>query len=925
MTGFLQHIAQTLLSEHREDMSRVTLVFPNRRAGLYLKETIRQSVSETRWSPRIITLREMVDEESAAQVKDPLTLVYHLHKVYCDVMNSEETFEEFYFWGQMLLKDFDELDKYLVNARVLYTDLSKQKELDLTFEFLTREQRDLIERFWRGIQKKDARTKEQFLNVWRHLYAIYEEFNRRLDEEGMAYEGRLFRSLAETLDTHTWKNRNEVTWFAGFNALTQTEEILISHFIDNFDAKIFWDLDAYYLDDSAQEAGRFFRQYRKKRVFSSSFEGQIPNTVLNARIDAKILGVSQYVGQAKVCATDVANYLAQHPSQDLRKVAIILAEESLLLPVLHSLPEQVERVNVTMGFPLAFAPLSGFIELLIELIELSKMHGGVRQFHFRPTLALYAHPMLGGYALKLEHESKDDGKRLFYPATALVSNEITSRIFGKDPSDFLEYLISVLEELGAQESITEIENSYIFHYLSHLHRYRELVEGKVSVETFRKLFRQLVRMDRVPFTGEPLEGIQIMGVLETRNLDFDTIFILGMNEEAFPGGKNTNSYVPYNLRKAYGLPHFDQQDAIYAYLFYRLFHHATYARLYYNTEGNDLGGEEMSRFLKQLIFEKPFPVSRTVLSNIPRLTPIGNLHAKGNGGRLDRYLAGGESHFSPSAINVYLDCKLKFYYRYVAQLYINDEQEESLDSRTLGSLVHECIEAIYEPFVGKTLTSEDIKACADRVDEFLETALRSVYGIKEDEQFAPEGKNRVARSVAKRFIEQILKTDQGYAPFELLGQEKKYIHPVTLKDGRKVQLGGSIDRVDSKDGMIRILDLKTGKDELDFKNFNDLFSEKNRKKAIFQTMFYALLYPEKPEHLVPAVYNKNVLFQGDSWMVFDNGVGSHVNSFASYRDEFVEKLQEVLEEIFSEETEFNQVTDDSKCKYCDYKGICNRG
>ncbi|MCA6075292.1 PD-(D/E)XK nuclease family protein [Fulvivirga sedimenti] len=927
MKGFLYQVAEELIREHGDDMSRVTVVFPNQRAGLYLRQILRTRAERPVWAPSIISFRELVQRESNLVVPDALFLTFELYKVYHKIIPTGEAFEDFYFWGQMLLRDFDEIDKYLVPAQNIYKDLSRQKELDMAFDFLSEEQKALIQSFWRGFDGDRSESQEQFLKIWNRLNDVYDAFTARLKEDGYCYEGSMYRQLAENVETHSWRQPGDILWFAGFNALTFAEEKIVKHLLGRPTTRIFWDVDEYYVNDKRQEAGRFIRAFRHDRQLKHTIPEVLPAMIGAGDQEVQIIGVPQYVGQAKLCSSLLQKTLEQNPELDQRRIAVVLADETLLLPVLHSLPESVQTINITMGFPLIYAPLSGFIELISELHLLARKQDGEIKFHYRQILAIENHPMMTDHLPAERPWKNEHEQRLYWNIPSLAITPLYRKIFADTDGDFVSYLISILEELSVI-SAEQISNSHIHYFLKHLNRYREMMDYKIGVDTFRRLFRQLVRMDKIPFTGEPLEGLQIMGVLETRNLDFDHIFVLGMNEESFPAGKNKHSYIPYNLRKAYDLPHFDQQDAIYAYLFYRLLHNAGKAIFIYNTEGDDLGGEEMSRFLKQLIYERPMKVSNILLrskANAGRTSPIMVPQDEETLGRLSRYTGRDTNkRLAPSAMNTYLDCSLKFFFRYVARLYESDELEDNVDARTLGSLIHEGIEFLYTPYLGKEVSPEDVKKLKPRIKDAVIAGFRKRYKIEDGEQYEPEGKNIIAASVAEKFLLRILDKDEAYAPFKVLGLEKKVEGRRLLKDGIEVYVGGTVDRIDMKDGLIRIVDFKTGSDSSEFDGLDSLFQEK-RNKAAFQTMFYAVLYLSEADtdKVIPAVYNRDVLFQDADPLFYDKKLKSRVTSLSAYR-QYEQELDQLLGKIFSPSAVYVQTENSKICEYCPYNMICQR-
>jgi len=943
MKTFLEDIAQKVMTAHKEQLGDTTVIFPNRRAGLYFREHLKKQLDGPVWSPRIMSFQDFVAFQSTTQVADKLMLTHKLYETYSKVLKSKEGFDKFYYWGQMLLKDFDDVDKYLVNAENLYTNLSRQKQLDLTFGFLDEEQKAIIQKFWQGFDQSKSKQKERFEFVWERLHKVYAEFQKELKSEGLAYEGMQYRYVAEQIDKLPLRKMNGPIVLAGFNALNLAEEKIISWLVENKNATVFWDVDAYYLNNKNQEAGHFFRLYKSKNIFAPSFPKETPNQLVAENKDVTITGVPQHVGQAKVVGQKLGKLLREQPDVDLRKVAVVLADESLLFPVLHSLPEEVQAINVTMGFPLSYAPVNSLIEHVLDLQRLYNKQRKV--FNFKPVMALLRHPLvvphspeaINDLADKIERENK-----VFLTKEDFIDEPILNAIFTYAESNLIGYLSDILLALHKEEEGgTTVETEYIHHFFQLLNRYNTLLEDanqRIDVLSFSRLFKQLARTERLPFTGEPLKGLQIMGVLETRNLDFDHVFVLSMNEDFFPSQGGKHSFIPYNLRKAYELPNFDQQDAIYAYLFYRLLQKPQHIEFFYNTEGNDLGGEEMSRFLQQLLHESPLKIKEEVLANyseIEEVKPITIDKDQQVMQRLSRFLktANGNpvKRLSPSALNTYLECRLRFYFRYVANLYEKDDLEDDVDARSLGNVLHYAMEFLYEDYVEQkgdpVISKEDIKSLKTLLEPSVIKAFRKQFSVPDDREFFFEGKNIIAKEIVKDFMKNILKLDAGYVPFQVVGTEKDYELDMSVGE-QVVGLRGTIDRVDKKNDQVRLIDYKTGKDVHDFKEVEDFFDRENksRNKAAFQTFYYALLYDQdrkNGEFMTPAVFNKEALFMGKDVLLKHKGTGPVLDA-SRYMPEYTEQLKLLLAELFDSSTPFDQTDDDKKCRFCAYKNICAR-
>ncbi|MDX1627630.1 MAG: PD-(D/E)XK nuclease family protein [Fulvivirga sp.] len=945
MQTFLQEIAKKLLETHQNQLGETTVIFPNRRAGLYFREYLKEQLIGPVWSPTIMSFQDFAALQSPLQKADQLMLVHRLYEVYNKGLKNKESFDKFFFWGQMLLKDFEDIDKYLVDAENLYTNLNRQKQLDLTFDFLDEEQKKLIQKFWQGFDQTSSKEKKRFQFIWERLYQVYARFNQSLKQEGLAYEGMQYRYLAENIADITLKKTGGPIMLAGFNALNAAEEKIIKWLLEHRNTSMHWDIDAYYMQDSSQEAGHFLRDYKKSNDFGKTFGNEYPSLITGTHKSVKQVGVPQHVGQAKVLGQKLEQLLKAKPDIDLTKIAIVLADESLLFPVLHALPEQITAINVTMGFPLAYAPVNSLIEHVLELQHLYNQKQQV--FNHKPALAILRHPLIvaqnpgeiSKLAVRIEKENK-----VFLKQEDITDIPILNLIFTESAHDLVAYLADILLELhDTSNEKTTVETEYIHHFYQLLNRYKALLESseqKVDVLAFSRLFKQLIRTERLPFTGEPLRGIQIMGVLETRNLDFDYVYALSMNEDFFPSKGGKHSFIPYNLRKAYGLPNYDQQDAIYAYLFYRLLQRPKHVELFYNTEGNDLGGEEKSRFLQQLVHESGLNIEEEILANkadLEEIQPITINKDEACMKRLARFIEEGSADkgLSPSAINTYLDCRLKFYFRYVMNLYEKDAIEEDVDARSLGNVLHKAMEYLYEDYVkekeNSIIKKKDIKVLKSYVEKAILKAFKHQFSIPDDRSFFYEGKNIIAREIIKDFMQAILKLDQQYVPFEFVSAEDDNFEKLKIDAQGKemtVRLRGQIDRVDRKHGVVRLIDYKTGKDTHKFDEIEDLFNreKKDRNKAAFQTLFYALLYrskKEQGERMMPAVFNKEALFQGKE-VTIEHKQNGPVMDAEPYLTTFKSHLKEVLAELFDTEITFDQTTDENKCKYCVYNNICCR-
>ncbi|HYG02863.1 MAG TPA: PD-(D/E)XK nuclease family protein [Chryseosolibacter sp.] len=975
MKTFLHEVAEKVVANYHP-LENVTIVFPNRRAMLYFRKYLGVLIPKPVFSPTLQTVEEFVGSFATSSVPDKLELIHHLYNCYYEVLRKQETaietepFDEFFFWGEMLLRDFDETDKYMVNADHLFKDLSHQKELDTSFDYLTEEQKAFLKSFWSNFDEKDSLNKKRFLHVWKKLPEVYNHFRARLAERNLAYDGMLHRDVAERISLiipNISADRHFV--FAGFNALTFAEEKILCEFVLSRHATIYWDIDAYYFNNEQQEAGRFFRDYSNHTILGKTFPADIPAHLFRKETPrkVKVYGAAQPIGQVKLLAEILHDELTRN-ALNPEETLIVLPDEKLLLPVLHSISETIDKLNVTMGFPLSYTPLFNLIEIIIEL-QINRKHD---QFNHRQALAVLGHPYVVAANPPLANAKRKEILKenwVHIPKSYLASevnlHRAIFREFATEGGDFnhtlLLYLKEIIKEIGALEHISALDKEYAFQFLQIINRLDtivgstgkktgneiQLIDGtksaKQACKSFLRLFRQLSKGQKIPFTGEPLAGLQIMGVLETRNLDYKNVFVLSLNEGSLPGNASKGSYIPFNIRKAYSLPTAEHQDAMYAYLFYRVLQRAENIHLFYNSETDVLGQGEMSRYLQQLIFESGVDIERKILHH--QIAPLGIKPitvAKNQNVLEDLFkLNEGNPRFkgiSPSALNTYIECSLKFYLRHVAKIREANEVEEELDARVLGNFLHEVMENFYREIrsrkKSKQIEVSDYDNLDDRIHALIDQAFISAYKLDPSKEVDYEGQRVVVREIVKKFALRILELDKSYAPFEMEALEHEGVtHTIKLdREPYKAVIGGKIDRVDKKGNVLRIIDYKTGKDKLEFDSIASLFAQNDkRNKAAFQTLVYAMLYKrnympagESAAYQVqPGLINRINLFD-DNFSFGLKAGKDQVRDIEPYLPEFEERLKQLFDELFDAKKPFEQTKEINNCKLCPYTQICYR-
>ena len=981
MKPFLLELAEELHHDYGKKLEKVTLVFPNRRASLYFRKHLGSLLNKPAFSPSLITIEDFIAGFSTALVPDKLELIHRLYSTYRQILHGQneqdqaESFDQFYFWGEMLLKDFDEVDKYLVQVEHLFKDLSNQKELDAGFDFLTEEQRSFLKSFWLSFDEKDSANKTRFLYIWRQLFSVYEAFKKSLDKEHLAYEGMLHREVAENIHQRYTSGNSKfnvessdkpLLIFVGFNALTRAEEKIMAYFVEQNLATVSWDVDAYYMHHSIQEAGRFFREYQQHPVLGKTFQKDVPS---NFRKITKInlYGAAQPIGQAKLMSHLLATKLKEGFKAD--ETLVVLPDEKLVMPVLHGVSANVDKLNVTMGFPLTSTPLFNLVELIMEM----QINRKDQFLNHKQVIALLGHPYVVAADAGEAHAKRKEilkNNWVHIPTAYLRSGVELHRILFKGFNEdsvgtnlqisLTNYLRNIVTEIGRLKRIQAVDREFCFHFIKLLNQLERIVghevisspgeetlaarderkKERLALKSFLRLFRQLVRSEKIPFRGEPLQGLQVMGVLETRNLDFKNVFVLSLNEGSFPTFGSRGSYIPFNIRKAYNLPIAEHQDSMYAYLFYRVLQRAENIYLFHNTETDDLGQGELSRYVQQLIFESGLPIERNTLHNELRphdILPITIQKDQRVFDGLARYCAGNkeEKVLSPSALNDYLECRLRFYFKYIARIREANEIEEDLDARVLGNFLHKVMELFYQNIIDEKKSPRIERGDFERtgrIDELIDQAFIKNYSLDPTKEVVYEGQRLVVREIVRRFVDRILEMDKEYAPFTIEALERRdiqYSVPLEVEGKPVVVLGGSIDRADRKENVVRVIDYKTGKDELTFQDVTSLFNrDTKRNKAAFQTLLYTLLYQKKVSHpgmrLVPGLLNRINLFADD----FEFGLkhaGSYLTDATPLLPDFEKFVFTLLNEMYDPAVPFDQTSHEELCKFCSYKTICYRG
>ena len=957
MQPFLQLVAHDLYTKIGNDLSRTVLVFPNKRANLFFNEYLAEESDQPIWSPAAMSISDLLQKLSVQKTGDPIRLVCELYKVFKEETESRETLDDFYFWGELLISDFDDVDKNMVDADKLFSNLQDLKNLMDDYEFLDEEQEEAIRQFFQNFSiERRTELKEKFISLWDKLGIIYHRYREKLAELGIAYEGMLYRNVIEQLDADRLKYDKYV--FVGFNVLNKVEKEFFQKLQKAGKAMFYWDYDLFYTQRiSKHEAGEFI----KRNLID--FPNELPESYFDIfRKPKKIRYISASTENAQArFMPEWVKATQTHTTQIVseKENAIVLCNEALLLPVLHSIPQDVQNVNITMGFPLAQTPVYSFINAAMEL-QTNGYRPDTGRFTYEAVSKILKHPytrQLSDHATRLERELTKTNR--FYPLPSELKKDgfltilFTPQSNIRELCDYLLRLIKSISILYRKEGeyddiFNQLYRESIFQSHLKINRLYSLIEsGELSVrtDTLKRLITKVLTASNIPFHGEPAIGLQIMGVLETRNLDFRNLIMLSLNEGQLPKAGGESSFIPYNLRKAFGMTTIEHKNAVYAYYFYRLIQRAENITLLYNTSSDGLNRGEESRFMLQLLVEGPHEITREYLEAGQSPQNTLEIQIEKTPEILRRLYRAYDTAqpesviLSPSALNTYLDCRLRFYYRYVAGLKTPDEVSAEIDSALFGTIFHLSAQLAYTDLTanGKMIQREDLERLLRdeiKLQGYVDQAFKQeLFKVAPEEKPEYNGVQLINSKVIVSYLKQLLRNDLQYTPFEMVAMEKKVSEKITIQTALgplTLRLGGTIDRMDAKEGTLRIVDYKTGGSPKIPANIEQLFTpSETRPNYIFQTFLYAAIMSRKqPLMVAPALLYIHRAASESYSPVIEMGEPRKpkipVNNFAFFEDEFRERLQALLEEIFDEKELFTQTEDIKKCAYCDFKAICKR-
>lgn len=948
MKEFLEKTASYIYEKYGQNARQTCLVVPNRRAGLYFRRHYASAARSTVWLPDVYSLEDFLIELSGLVFVDNISMIFIIYDEYCKITKGEhENIEDFLDYGRMIFSDFNEADLYLTDIKSLFTYLNDIQNISS----------------WAPGENGLSPGQKKYADFYSSLYPVYLAVTNRLLQEKKAYQGLIYRKVAENIDEHAAKMKWDNLVFTGFNALTASEEKIIIHLYKQGRADILWDADNYYIDNEISEAGKFLRKYRKI-IGKDKFRWTEDNYLNNKEIE--IISVPKNIGQVKI-----AGQLLEEKTflrDQAEKTAIVLADESLLTPLMTSLPRQVTDFNITMGYPLKYTSLynlaEDFFNLHLNAAKLASLRpeneqvkSGQARFYFKDILKVINNPVTSSLfndqshlLSQLVNRIGSTGK-IFYKSNeflAIVAGQELLSYFGlfMKSGNWLANLQEIIEmatakfsqEEGSADEIPEVL------YAPEIIKIIRKLQGLLNEHQFTAnlkatygLFRQVSGSTTIPFSGEPLKGIQVMGLLETRLLDFENIIFLSLNDDIIPSGKKMHSFIPPDVKGRFGLPLYTERDAIYAYHFYRLLQRCGKAYLIYNSEPGNLGGGEKSRFITQLINELPAWSRNVKISEKVLVTPSPvnkDIHEEGivkNENVIISLKKLAQYKFSPTMLNDYRTCQMLFYFRRVAGLKEPEEVTEEMDARDLGNIIHDSLHHLYKPFLQRPLNEKDIRRMIGESERVTENIIAGQHQHKESDT----GKNLLTVKIAGNFIHRFLIRELEYVnelnagghTITVTGLEKEFMSDFSFPNGLgidKIKLYGKADRIDIAGGIMRVIDYKTGSINVPDMGIpsREEFESEPKYNIPFQLLLYSYLFNQSHGNLdfqsgvfsfrnmskgfIPVCYNQSELIGSDV-----------VNMFGDI-------LKKLLSEIFNPEMPFSKTAKTENCKFCPFTMICVR-
>ena len=854
MTNFLENVINDLKKKEIE-ISPLTFILPSKRAGVFLKELLSKQCEKTIFSPEILSIETFIESLSDLKYSDPIELLFEFYEAYLKVTPSEqqESFDKFSKWAQMLLQDFNEIDRYLIPPEKIFNYLSAVKELN----------------HW-SLEKEQTTYVINYISFWNRLPHLYLAFKNVLLEKNKGYQGLVYKEAVNNLEQYLASNQNKKFVFVGFNALNKAEEIIIQELLQQDMALIYWDIDEEFINNPIHDAGWFTRIYKSNWPYfrKHPFNWITKNYIAPKNIN--IIGAPKQIGQVKY----IGELLSQINSakENLSKTAIVLSEENLLAPLLNSLPKDIGPINVTMGLPLKSIPIAFLFEALFKLHKSQKS-----SFYYKDVISIVSNPLIKPIFVDNELGNSDYIEQFIIENNIAYLNLETLKTIWKTKNSILDLLfgswkdqpeiaiqnsLSLIMEIKQSINKSQSNNLLTLEYLYRFNRiFNELQSLNkkqrhiINIGALFNIYKEIIDSETLDFKGEPLKGLQIMGMLESRVLDFETLIISSVNEGVLPAGKSNSSFIPFDIKIENGLPTYKEKDAVYTYHFYRLLQRCKNVYIIYNTEPDVLNGGEKSRFITQLETENLHKLNYYIVSpkvpNIPKtLRQVQKTEAI-----IDQLKIIAEKGFSPSSLTNYMRNPIDFYNEKILDIKIFDELEETVAANTLGTIIHNTLEELYGPTLNRFLTVADINNALQLIEPTIKKYFKKAF--KKGDYST--GKNLIIFEIAKRYVFNFLNKELDLLKkgnsIKILALEETFSAELNIPElDFPVNLKGTVDRIDEFNGVIRIIDYKTGKvlqNQVEVVDWNDLLVDYNKYSKSFQVLSYAFMLNSKGQFSTP--------------------------------------------------------------------------
>lgn len=946
MKTFLHEVAEDLYARYGEGLSERAILFPSRRARLFFVDALTGIAGRPMWQPRWVTVDDLTTEISGLRTGDRVRLIPELYKIYSEY--HAEPFDKFYFWGDMLLTDFDTIDKYRIDAAMLFRNISEIKEIEADISYLTPAQLQIL-RFWSTLADETdlSEEKRRFLAIWKTLGPVYARFRERLSELGIAYNGMVQRAAADRIrgEGYAFPEARQYV-VAGFNALSECEKQLFRFLSTAAETDFYWDYDSYYKDRPEQEAGMFVRE----NVVQFPPRGDVSHDNMERPKELTAVAAVSNAVQCKHAAAILRELAARGPLD--KRTAVVLTDENLLLPLLYALPPEIGKVNVTMGYPLRASLAYTFVERLVELQAHRRTKGAGCTFYHADAVGILAHPYVADSDARETRAMQDEivrERRISVDAAWLGRNDLLRMIFSpaaawRELSDWLLRVVAAVARTPYEGDDRRQRVEFlavISEEISKLRNSLDECDIELTTEVYTSLLRRHLQTVRIPYEGEPLEGVQVMGILETRNLDFENVVLLSMNDDNFPGNHMAQaSFVPYNLRAAYGLPTPEHHEGVYAYYFYRLVQRARRVWMLYCSHADDKSTGEPSRYIYQLDYESGFPVRKVEVGvdvNLAETDPIEVAKDEGIMQRLGRFTdPESKATLSPTAFFRYVACPLRFYFHSVARLQADDEIAEEVDAPMFGTILHAAVQKLYARIVGEAHPGETLRAMirTGEIAAAVEAAINENY-LQDPAATTDDytGNLLLVKDIVTRYLRGgVMPYDAAHDGFTVTGLEQEVAYGFDFTAAGRplcMKFAGIADRIDAlDDGTLRVVDYKTGAPHLEFAGVESLFRGEGKQwlSNILQTLLYAMmLYRTRGVDAEPALYYVRAMNRPDYLPTLDDReTGVRGGRYTLYAERFEELVRQTLAELYDPSVPFRQCEDADTCKFCDFNVICKR-